>query len=352
MFARESLDTSLGDLGTMLKDRTDDVDEVRVAPGKIKFHLSAADPAIKVDRKTYPATDHALEQVAALVQMPVAFLKRSRERVDGEVFDNFLDSLLVNTVTKDTSVKIRKGGFIESVDEWGKVSIEPLQVTRAVTNVLGEDSHIERLIDTPAFFGFDVRVPESRKTGTYQDGEALDVRGRKIGDVTSGGVRVGLNLKQGLAPTVEEYLYRLACTNGMTIEDSALKVDARGQTVDEVIAEIEHLAEIAFSRAEQSMKHFYALKNQPVDNVERSLRAIARERGIPDRSMVALMDLAAGEDMPDNPSMFDVVNLVTNFANSPSITRDGGRLILEGAGGSVVADNAARCGHCQQKVVH
>ncbi len=54
--------------------------------------------------------------------------------------------------------------------------------------------------------------------------------------------------------------------------------------------------------------------------------------------------------MPDDPSMFDVVNLVTNFANSPAVRNDGGRLLLERAGGSVVTDHATRCGHCQQKV--
>jgi bisphosphoglycerate-independent phosphoglycerate mutase (AlkP superfamily) len=116
------------------------------------------------------------------------------------------------------------------------------------------------------------------------------------------------------------------------------------------MAELEQMAELAFSRVERTIEHFYSLRDQRVDNVERALRTIAKEQGIPDRSMVAMMDLAAGEDMPDEPTMFDVVNLITNFANSPQVRNDGGRSILEGAGGSVVSDHAARCGHCQQKV--
>lgn len=349
MFIRESLGTTLEDLGSLLTERDSDVEEVRAHPTDIKFHLNAIDPVIKVGKDEYPAAEGSLAVFSDMLQIPAAFFKRAHQKVQSEHLDLFLNDMLANTLLKDAKVTIR-GEHIDGVEEWGKEHVQPRGLVTAVANVLPANSEIVRLIDTPSAFSFDVRVPEDHKVGVFGDGEALNGAGSKVGDVTAGGVRVGINLKQGLAPTVEEYMYRLVCTNGMTMQDTGLKMDARNSTVDEVLKEVEGMAEIAFSRVERSIQHFYDLRQQRVNNPERALRTIGRERGIPERSMGALMDLAAGEDMPDDPSMFDVVNLVTNFANSPAVTRDGGRLILEGAGGSVISDHAARCGHCQQKV--
>lgn len=349
MFIREDLGTSLDGLSTMLKERDSGTEEIRVHPNEIKFQLDSTDPTIKVGKKEFAATTEALQTFGDLVQIPSAFLKRAHEKAQASTLSALFDDMVKNSLLKDAKVTAR-GSFIQNVAEWGKTSITPGQIVDSAAKVLGGDAKVERLIDTPAFFGFDVRVPETGKKGVVSEGKATDVRGKKVNDVTTGGFRAGLNIKQGLAPSIEEWMFRLICTNGMTRQDSGLKVDARGQTVEQVLEEFESLAQLVMGRVEQTISHFYELREQPVDNVERTLRAIAREQGIPDRSTMALMELAVSEDMPDRPSMFDVVNLVTNFANSPAVNRDGGRLILEGAGGAVVSEHANRCGHCKQKV--
>lgn len=350
MFARESLNLTLGKAATLLEERDGGTEKVRVAPKDIEFHLSSTDPSISIGKKEVPGNEGNLQAFGDLLQVPSSFLKRARGKVEGETMDALMTDLLRNTLLKDAQVAL-KGDYVQNIAEWGRTPIEPRQVLDAAVNVLGEKAQVHRWVDSGSFFGFDVHVDPKAKKGTGGDGtKTTDVFGKQVNDITAGGVRFGLNLKQGLAPSVEEVLFRLACTNGMTIPSVGLKIDARGQTVDEVLAEMESMAQVAFGRVEASIEAFYEMKNQKVDNVERTLRRIARERSIPDRSMVALMDLAVGEDMPDEASMFDVVNLVTNFANSPAVNRDGGRLILEGAGGAAVADHAARCDHCQQKV--
>lgn len=350
MFYRASLDLDLNGLDTLVKEREDTVEAVRVAPHEIEFHLSATDPTIKVGDRETLASETSMKAFGDLLQIPSAFMKRAESKVQAATMDSFLNEMLRNTLLKDARVALH-GDYVQDIREWGRESITPAHLTKAALNVLDPASEVTRLVDEPGFFGFDVRVPETSESGVIADGEVYDSReGARVNDVTAGGIRMGLNIKQGLAPTVEEYLFRLACTNGMTMEDAGLKVDARGQTIEEVMLELENMAQIAFGRVEKTIQNFYDLRSQRVDNVERAIRAISREQGIPTRSTMALMDLAAGEDMPDDPTMFDVVNLVTNFANSPSITRDGGRLILEGAGGAVVTDHAARCSHCQQKV--
>jgi hypothetical protein len=112
-----------------------------------------------------------------------------------------------------------------------------------------------------------------------------------------------------------------------------------------VLADLEAQARIAFAAAERDIDHFYSLRDQQVNNPERALTAMARERDIPNRSLIRLL---AQAPTLENPTRFDIVNLVTNLANDPAIANDGGRQLLERVGGSVVMDSQARCPHCEQ----
>ena len=349
MFVRQDLGMTLGDAATLLAEREEGAAPVRVEPEKIRIVIDAPDPVFVFDEAEVPVTESGLLAMGDLLQIPTAFLKRMEGKVQNQTKQALLNDMLGNTLHKDARVVYTPAGLV-SIDEWGKDPVKPHDLVRVATNVLGEDAPIQRWVDTPQFFGFDAHITEDFGQGFYSDGVTAYADGNERDDITAGGLRFGVNLKQGLAPFTQEWLFRLACTNGYEIERPGLKVDARGQTVDEVLNELEQMAQIAFGRVEEDIRHFYDLKNQPVDNPERAIRTIARERGIPDRSTMALLDLAVGDDLPDSPSMFDIVNLITNFANSPSVKNDGGRLILEGAGGSTVTDHAARCGHCQQKV--
>lgn len=349
MFVRKDPGMTLGQAATLLAEREGSSDAVRVSPEDISVHFDATDPTFQFGSTEVPVTETGMQALGDLLQIPSAFLKRLDSKVQNSTKQALITDMIRNTLLKDARVVTGSGGLI-SIDEWGRDPIQPSQLVQVASNVLSEDAPLARWVDTPGFFGFDAYVPEGFAHGYGGDGVAPYADGNVRDDITAGGLRFGVNLKQGLAPFTQEWLYRLACTNGYEVERAGLKVDARGQTVDEVMAELEEMAQIAFGRVEEDIRHFYDLREQPVENPERALRTIARERGIPDRSTMALLDLAAGEDLPDEPTMFDVVNLVTNFANSPAISRDGGRLILEGAGGATISDHAARCGHCQQRV--
>lgn len=349
MFYRQNLETSLSGLSTMLKDRTDGSDTLRVSPDSVEFHLDATDPAVKMGEKEVPANEHNLGMLGDFLQIPSGFQKRMAERLSSEVRNEVYTGLLRNTVGTDMAVVVKNSG-VGGVFEWGKhEKVNPARVVDAVTPVFGDsDPVITRLVDEVNFFGFDAAVPFDADD---EKGRAFGVGGDfEQGDLTASGVRIGMNLKQGLSPEVAPYNFRRFCTNGMEAPMVGLKIDSRGQTVEEVMAELEAMARLAFAQAEKDIEHFYSLREERVDNPERAIRRIARERGIPDRSVVAIQDLAAGEDLPDEPTMFDVVNLVTNFANAPQVRNDGGRLLLERAGGAVVSDHASRCGHCLQKV--
>lgn len=358
MFLREDTGLNL----TTLRERVDtgEAKSVRVKPDAVKFHLDADEPVIEFGRKTVPATDDNLAVVGDLLQVPTAFLKRMAKNTTSGTLNTVMGEMFANVVTDDVGVESVNNTLIE-IAPWASKSkgIRPVAVVDSIAKALSDapvPPKIARLVNTRGEFAFDAYADAaSVKKSTWGiggDPETIldDGTRRQVGDITSAGVRVGVNLKQGLAPYVQPYSHRLWCTNGCSSLHLGTKIDARGQSVEEVLLELEEMAKIAFEQAERDIEHYYDLRNQPVPNPERAIRTIARERNIPTRSTMALIDLAAGEDIPDSPTMFDVLNLVTNFANSPQVRNDGGRTLLEEAAGSVVTDHAARCGHCHQKV--
>jgi predicted RNase H-like HicB family nuclease len=316
---------------------------VDLALGQIDLKLDAADPTIALGGVEVPATRSGLTALAGWLGVPTPFFRRWQDRTGASGAQELLDRMIETSGVGEVSVTYTEHG-IRDVNDVGRQIFDPIRLVGVAGKVLGtEDAVVTRLVDESTAFSFDVRVPDEHHA---VGGDP------RVGDVTAGGLAVGYDRKRNLTPTVQPYLYRLVCTNGMVCVDPGLKVDARGSTVDEVMAELEAAAELAFSRVERQIAHLYELREEPVPNPERELRVLARERKIPDRTATALLDLATSEALPDNPTRFDLVNLVTNLANSPLIVNDGGRRLLEVAGGAVVVDAEHRCGHCRQRTTH
>ena len=313
-----------------------------VATREIEFHLDANQANFRIGADEVPATRAGVLAFGDLLGVPSSFLNRVATELGGRGPQFLLTELLQLYPKSALTVTYGPGG-VSKVAEAGRHLIDAERIVSVATRVLGTDAApVTRIIDTSQEFAFDVRVPEDFDRGVGGD--------RQVGDITAGGVRLSYNRKRNLAPAVQPYLYRLACTNGMSHLDPGLKVDARGLDVDTVLSELEAAAERAFSRVEDQIRAFYDLREQRVEHPERALLAIAAERKIPERTTTRLLRLASSDALPDDPSMFDIVNLVTNTANDGAIHNDGGRLILENAGGALVAAHEARCAHCQHRV--
>jgi hypothetical protein len=345
--AKRAPGRTIGEFKNYLRERGKDAEIHDVSLHDVQFHLSDANPHFIINGKAVPSSQTGIRAWGDYFGIPTAFFKRVGKDLGLTRQADLLDGFHQLAAGSAVRVAYNDQGLIR-VDEPGRQLIEPIQLLDIAGNVLGsEDAEITRVIDTQAEFAFDVRVPESSSYGIGGD----PPEDSRVGDITAGGLGFNYNRKLNHAPSVESYLYRLVCTNGMRRRDPGLRVDARGQTVDEVLAEVNAMAEQAFSRVESDIRHFYDLREVRVSNPERELIAIARDHGIPDRSLNRLTKLASSEALPDNPSRFDIVNMITNLANDPAIRNDGGRLILETVGGSVIEDHSARCGHCHSRVV-
>lgn len=295
---------------------------------------------ITLGQHEVPATEVGIQALGAHYNIPTKFLGRIPR--DEQQF--ILDHRIQRSADEPIVIKYDETGLTEVYKAVGaRVVIE--QVVERMANVLPYDSQVVEWWSTPEDFRADVIVPEGFDRGIGGD--------RQVGDLTYGGIRVGQNRKQNLAPWTQTFMYRLACTNGMEVPDLGIRVDARGATDDEILAMFESEARRAFARVEDDIRHFYDLRSQRVDEDRTGiLRRITQEQGLPDRTIGRMEDTLADALLAENEvSMFHLVNHITNQANDPSIRhRHNARRALERAGGQMISDHAARCQMCHSRL--
>lgn len=362
---RPDLDLTLAGLYESLGSGTNL--SVTVDLDKVRVHADAETPVIALGtEREVPITAHGLETLASALQVPAPYFKRM-----GDWGGPQAQALLLNTTLDYSPGGVIRAEYAEAKgqSEGGLLDIldpnvdrvRPVQVVEVAEKVLKDiDSPVQRLVHDNGMFSFDVHVPLSSSEGIYGDPSSKievpeDLKGyswitksvvtkdSRVGDITAAGMRFVLDMKHGRAPSAQPWAMRLACTNGMEMTTDLTKVDGRGLSVDEVLWDLEMKSSEAFARLEREVAAFYEMRNTPVANPERRLRAIANERGIPDRSLMRMLDVAP-EVLGDNSTEFDLVNVITNLANR--MTNDGGRMLLERAGGHLVTEHSVRCHTC------
>lgn len=283
-----------------------------------------------------PVTKSGLDSLSDWVEVP----PKTMAKFDADIQQYLLTTLIQRTAgTVNVFYNDRLG--ITEMYKSGIGIIFPEQLVSIAQKVIDPEALVASAWSNAREFRLDVIVPENFEKGIGGD--------LKQGDITKGGIRIGHDRKRNLAPWVSEFLYRVICTNGLEIFDEGLKVDARGNTVPEVLAEFEVMADRAFRRVERSIPSFYDLRSQLIDNPERELLRIAQEEGIADRMALELADTAAAAWAGEDVSMFDIVNHITNLANDPDV-KDGPGRKLQQTGGLLVSQHVQRCTHCRSKL--
>lgn len=336
LLLRPAPHSTLRDVGERLDDRAETVAGLT---GNLTVRLTD-DPAINFrtlegNDLAIPVSGDGLESIAGWVGAPWKFVKG----LDPDLAEYLLNNLATRNGVTQVAVRYNDEG-VQSMHDPHLAPISPMRYVEIAQRTISEDAPVDRLIATNREFLMDVVVPEAFDRGIGGD--------RAVGDITRGGLRFTQKRDKNMAPQVSPYLYRLVCTNGMELAESLGTVDSRGRSYNDVLAELEELAELGMSRLDHYIEQFYALRERAVANPERWLRRFGAERGLSNRIVERLTSAAPG--LGDNPSEFDLVNMVTNLANDPAISNNVVRS-LQQAGATVVAEHSARCDHCQSRLV-
>lgn len=326
--------------GTTLRQLTDSFDSRMESFSVPSGGSIVVDPdltAIAVGDHEVPYSPDGIAVLANWADFPASFF----ERLPTELKAPWLNELMRRN-PNPAVVRVGEQSGILSVLAPNQVPVDPSMLVDVASSVLGEDASVVEAIQTPKQFDLDVVLPiEGRE----------NLGDPQVGDIVKAGLRFGLNVGQNLAPTVQPYSYRLWCTNGCSSAHEGAKIDARGKTVDEVIAELEVKARLAFSMVEGEVEAMFALRNETVDNPERTINRMAREQGLSDRMRMRLIEsIPSMVEDPNHVSMFDLTQAATNLANSPTVRSRGARLALEGFGANIIAQHVERCVACASKL--
>lgn len=286
-------------------------------------------------------TQGGLRSLAQFFEVPTAFF----ERIPNDEKQFILDHRIQRSADRPVTIKWTEKTGIEEIYPTDRERVDVYYLGEQMLDVFPEDAKVIDWWNTPEDFRLDIVVPEGYDKGIGGD--------RMVGDLTHGGVRIGQNRKQNLAPWVQPYLFRLACTNGMEVPDYGLKVDARGQDAETVVALLVNEAIRAFDRVEEDIKHFYDLRSVKITEDHTGMfRRLAHENGIPERTIGRMEDLLPDALLAEEEvTMFHLVNHMTNQANNPAIrSQINARRALERGGGQMVSDHAARCNLCHSRL--
>lgn len=310
--------------------------------------INAHAGVIALGSREVPVSEESLQVVGRLIQVPDAFTSRLAEIP--ETMERLFNDLIKRVPMTDVVARVTDDALL-TLRNPQQASIEPRRIIEVAAKVMGEDAWVDSWYNGTDRFRLDAFVPETSERGI--GGDPTDVTNGLpvVGDISAAGLSFDQNVKQNLAPKVGPLIYRWVCTNGMSIPDTTLKIDARGSSVDEVLAQLEIVAQRAFSRVEHDMEAFYAMRDEPVDNPERLISRLAAEARVSDRIRLGLIEQVPTilQSESDEVTMFDVVNFFTNMANDPTISA-GERRILQTLGGTTVNQHVARCGACSSKI--
>lgn len=297
-------------------------------------------PNFELGDREVLASDSGVALLADFIGVPSRFLEKVTKHEQQLILHERLQRTPGEAVIVYTD-----NGIVDIHKPTAKV-LDPFDILELAADAIAgvEDTLVLDFAVTAEEFRLDV-IPSS--DADYTGGDLA------VGDLTRGGLRFHQNRKAGLAPSVQHLLYRLLCTNGMEVPDLGFKISARGNDVDQIMMDLRTMAERAMSRVEDKIKAFYELRNQEVtgEYSQTMLRA-GREVGLSQRMVDDLVAMEPAERPTDRkPTMFDLVNTVTNLANKPEYYDNvSARHKLQRGGGTLARIEHERCPNCQQIV--
>lgn len=168
----------------------------------------------------------------------------------------------------------------------------------------------------------------------------------KLNDITEGGVRICYSEIMAWAPSIEPYVERLVCTNGMIMK--SFMQGFQFDTLDEFLLQLEGAVVKSLNYVDNTVRK--QLEKAAESKVERSEQAVRHIFGTNNLSTRMLPDAIAALTVEDDGTAFGVLQAITRAANGVNYVR---RNSLQ----SVAASEMARlekvhCPTCWSEMVH
>lgn len=172
----------------------------------------------------------------------------------------------------------------------------------------------------------------------------------EVGDITHGGIRLLTHPHANKQPSLVPYLRRYVCTNGMQTDEKVGRITIKGNTVEEIIDEIEEAAKRAMRGLDGMLERYASSATMPVPGTLAAFaHQLGKEAGIPKAVMDEVMIII--NQLPEDATIYDVNQAFTYVANQD--IPHNSRVKLQTLGGSLAFDPAEmvrRCHTCERLI--
>lgn len=168
----------------------------------------------------------------------------------------------------------------------------------------------------------------------------------KVNDITEGGLRCLYSEIMSRSPTLEPYVERLVCTNGMLVRDRIQAFEFN--TMDEFLQQFDGAIIQANQYVDSAIRaQLTKAVETKVDRSEQALRQIFASRRLNPRLLSPAIAALAVED---DGSAFGVLQAITRAANTASYSH---RLLLQEVGAKEMARlETVHCPTCWSEMTH
>lgn len=315
-----------------LKTRSDNTSHVAFQLGDVQFS-SGRNPKVNIAGEDYALTDGAFRQMAEEMAIPVPYARRIPDELLSYTMNYFLKSNKNNHLSA-----LVEDGYLRSFMKVNTPYVSNYDMFEAVKEAAGEEYQLKyaKMSDSKVSFSI---LPEKFL-------ESID------GSNLYGGIKIVYSDAWDVHPSIDSYIWRELCANGMINEIEKKKFRVTGSSHDDVIRQIRDFSRIAIEKIPDLFENFNSLLTEVVGDYVKTVRMIVLEYKLPNKVFNRLMFWASSPDFLETitdgkiKNMHDVVNLITYVGSHDSELTDDIRQRLLEIGGNLTINHHERCGTC------
>lgn len=286
-----------------------------------------------IDGSDYSLSNSAFTQICNHLNIPTAYAKR----IDKELFDYTFDHLGANNEGFGAALVV--GDKIRAFTDPGRPYVPAYDVVATLEDTFDGDYDLKyvKLGDSKVSFSI---LPNE-----YQ--EAID------GSNLFGGLRVSYSDAWEVFPSLDAYIWRELCSNGMIDQLDGHKFRVNGKTEEQILEQISGFAALSLEKIPALFENFEKLLEEEVTDYKKIISRICVEHKLPTKVKDRLLYYAedpnylitiSGQEITN---MHDIVNLLTYVGtHDVEKTSDDNRERLLAIAGSLTLSHDDRCGSC------
>jgi hypothetical protein len=316
-----------------LKNRSDNTDHIAFQFGECDFIAESKNDRLVVQGNDYPLTSNAFRQLSEILSVPVPYATRIPNDLLDHTMNYMLDGRKDNyyaALVEDNVVR----SFMPTTNPY----VSGLEFFEAIESVFEGDYDIKYVKAN------DVKTSYSILPHEYKN--AID------GSNLFGGLNVQFSDSWDIFPSLDTYIWRELCSNGMIDTLKSRKFRIKNSSADEVLTQVRDFARLSLEQLPVLFEQYNALLGEAVTDYVRIVARMCIENKLASKVKDRILFWATQDDFLATISdqkiknMHDIVNLFTFVGSHDLELTDAVREQLLQIGGSVTMNHAERCGSC------